>query len=303
MKITSAFGSQTETLEDLKRINPEWDIDLIFSKVGVYERYLCSDDETAYDLALEAGKAMFLQHEVQNTHGLIFVTQSPRCLIPASTCLLQQDFGLHNDCFTLDIIQGCTGFVYALTVASSLITSGTLENCLIICSDAYNKMIEPTNRTCRPLFSDAATAILIEKSSMPALIASHYSTDGSGYEAMHSKDGTLFMNGPAMLLFALKEVPKTISKLLGQSLLQFDDINLFIFHQASKVIIENLIRITCIEENKVYISKESFGNAVSSSIPLLLLDAIKHKKIVSGMKIMFLSFGVGYSLASCIMQF
>ena len=214
-----------------------------------------------------------------------------------------------------DINLGCSGFIYALSVVSSLIESGVAKKGLILCSDTYTKYIDKNDRTCRPLFSDGASATLLTGSGTNSIGPFVFGTDGGGYEKLIVREGgarspvvntgfphgTLEMRGSDVFLFTLSSVPDCINELLDKSRLDIEDIDLFVFHQASKLVLENLVRIMSLDEDKVFSNLENVGNTVSASIPIALKDAETQGRLKSGDKIMLVGFGVGLSWGATLL--
>jgi 3-oxoacyl-[acyl-carrier-protein] synthase-3 len=296
-----------ETNEDLKIDNPDWDMSKISEKTGIFTRSISHSKQTAVDLAFEAGIALLESVSCKKDIDLVvLVTQSPDYVLPTSACILQNKLGLSKKCMAFDINLGCSGFVYALSVVGSLIESGSAKKGLIFCADTYTKYIDKFDRTCRPLFSDGASATLLTASDSDDIGSFVFGTDGSGYDKLivkesgarkTSKDsvGVLDMCGADVFLFTLSVVPACINKLLNKSELYIEDIDLFVFHQASQLVLENLIRTMSIDESKVFINLADVGNTVSASIPIALKDAERQEKLKDGDIVMLVGFGVGLS--------
>jgi len=237
------------------------------------------------------------------------VTQSPDYVLPTSACILQDRLGLSKKCMAFDINLGCSGFIYALSIVGSLIESGVAKKGLILCSDTYTKYIDKSDRTCRPIFSDGASATLLVGSDIDKVGPFVLGTDGSGYEKLIVKEGgarephissnsyhgTLEMRGADVFLFTLNSVPTCMNELLDKSKLDIEDIDLFVFHQASKLVLENLIRAMSLDEDKVFINLRDTGNTVSASIPIALKDAETKGRLRNGDTVMLIGFGVGLS--------
>ena len=173
-----------------------------------------------------------------------------------------------------------------------------------ICADTYTKYISKTNTACRPIFSDAASAILISKSTKNKIGPFELGADGSGADALELPTGTneIVMNGAKVLTFAMDVVPNNVNKLLKKIKTDKKNIHKFIFHQASKLVIDKLIDILKLDENKVFTNYDKIGNTVSSSIPIALESLKKSKKIKKNQKIMLVGFGVGLSAAASIIN-
>lgn len=295
---------------DLKRDNPDWDMSKISEKTGVFTRSIASSQQTAVDLALKAGDKLLEDISCKEDIDLIvLVTQSPDYVLPTSACILQDQLGLSKKCMAFDINLGCSGFVYALSVVGSLIESGVAKKGLILCSDTYTKYIHKNDRTCRPIFSDGASATLLVGIDTDDIGPFVLGTDGGGYEKLIVREGgardpninadfchgSLEMHGADVFLFTLNTVPICINELLDKSKSSIEDVDLFVFHQASQIVLENLMRIMSIDKDKVFINLKDVGNTVSASIPIALKDAETQGRLKNGDTVMLVGFGVGLS--------
>ena len=306
-----------EGLDVLARDNPGWDIPKLFTKTGIRTRHIAALGQTASDLAFEAGSMLLRELRDANAINLlIFVTQSPDYVLPTSACILQDRLGLPQGCIAFDINLGCSGFVTALSVAGSLIESGVAQKGLILCADTYSKYIAKTDRTCRPIFSDGAAAILVDSSAADCIGPFEFGTDGSGFDRLIVRKGgarepnrntefhehTLEMHGSDIFLFTMRVVPEYIAKLLERARLKISDVDLFVFHQASKLVIENLTRSLLLNPEKVFENYEHIGNTVSATIPIALKDAEQQGRLKDGDTVMLFGFGVGLSWAATLMR-
>ena len=208
----------------------------------------------------------------------------------------------------MDIVQGCSGFPYALIVAVNLINSGSVKNALIICSETYRKYLNKKDVTCGSVFSDGASAIFINKNNLPKVLSTFYYTDGSGaknlcLKKLKGKNETLFMHGSNVFTFTNQNIPLAVTSLLRRSKLQLNDISYFIFHQASKIVLDSLRDKLKIPQKKFYNKISNIGNTVSSTIPIALVDAYKRKILPINKPVMIIGFGVGYSVCGGIFKF
>ena len=278
----------------------------LFEKTGIKYIYRTKKEETTLTLAVDASKKL-LKNVDEKVESLIFVSQSPVSTIPAAGCLLHKELNLNKECFVLDLIQGCSGFPYALTTAVNLINNGLFKNCLIVTSETYTKYIDKDNRACLPIFSDAASSIFLNKKSLPRILSSFFLTDGGGAQnlCLTTKDNkkNLFMHGTNVFTFTSENVPYATNRLLEKANLKIEDIKLFIFHQASTVVLNTIRDKLKIPKEKFYHDIESLGNTVSSTIPIALIKAEKEKKIPKKEPILIMGFGVGYSLSGGIFIF
>ena len=181
----------------------------------------------------------------------------------------------------------------------------------MICSDTYTKSIKKNNKSCLTLFSDGATATLINNNKKKNNKYIFY-TDGagandlklnfSGNQFKKNKTPELYMDGRKILSFTLSVVPNIIIQTLKKNKISYKELKYVIFHQASKIVIENLVRKLDIPQDKVFKNYNKYGNTVSSTIPICLYELKKNKMIKKGDKILICGFGVGLSVASTIIE-
>ena len=307
VKIVSShyeLGQKKESLKDLCEINKDWDYDRLFLKTGIKNRHVLADNETPESLSIKAGKACIDKSHNKNIDGIIFVTQSPSMPLPTRACYLQDKLGIKKNSFAFDINQGCSGFVYALSVATSLIQNNTASRILIVCADYYSKYISKNDRTSRPIFSDAAAAIILEKSETNKIGPFIFKTSGDGGEflTVRNENKKLYMDGPAVLKFSLNLVPEATYELLEKANCKIKDIDTFIFHQASAVVLNKLKKKLNILDLKWFNQIENIGNTVSATIPIAISILQNEKKFSYSEKYLLMGFGVGLSVAGCILS-
>jgi 3-oxoacyl-[acyl-carrier-protein] synthase-3 len=303
---------------DLSTDNPEWRISDIEDKTGIKKRHISATNETASDLAVFAAEKLFHNGVKRETIDcLIFVTQSPDYVLPATACIIHERLGLNNSCLAFDVNQGCSGFVVGLGLASSVIESNIAKNVLLLCGETYTKYINRNDRTCRPLFSDGAAATLVQASETDCIGPFEFGTDGSGAcnlivensgsrkidKNLENEASKIFMNGSEVFMFTMEMVPKSVLSLLQKSKKSIDDIDLFIFHQASKLVLSNIQRRLKIDNSRIFNNIENIGNTVSATIPIALKDAVDQNRIKDGDTVVLVGFGVGYSWAACLIKY
>ena len=157
-KIEYALGSNKETLNFLHNKNKSWDIKKIQEKTGIKNRYVANVNQNSLSLGIEVAKKLFAKINKNKIEVLLFVTQTPPVKLPQCSSFVQKKLKMNKNLYALDINLGCSGFIYALTIAKSLAETYDFKNFVIICSDTYNKFIQYNDRTCRTVFSDAASA-------------------------------------------------------------------------------------------------------------------------------------------------
>lgn len=315
------------TNEDLLRDFPEWSIDKVASKIGIAERHIAADDETSSDMAVTAAERLFEEYNIdrKSIDFVLLCTQSPDYFLPASSCIIQSRLGLRTDIGAIDFNQGCSGFIYGLSLAKGLLMAGISKNILLITSETYTKYIHPRDKGNRTIFGDAAAATLISGEGFAEIMSISLGTDGRGAENLIVKTGglrnrdmkndiafdeagnpvcsdNLFMKGTEIFNFTLETVPDLVSRTLNANNLNQSDIDLFVLHQANKYMLEFLRKKLKIEPEKFYYCMEKVGNTVSSTIPIALKAAILDGSIPSAGNIMIAGFGVGYSWGGTILK-
>ncbi|KFF16715.1 3-oxoacyl-ACP synthase III family protein [Flavobacterium hydatis] len=305
---------------------PEWDIEKISSKTGINSRHISANDEFSSDMAVKAAEKLFVEHNIDKStiDFLLFCTQSPDYFLPTTACIIQEKLGLNTTIGALDFNLGCSGFVYGLSLAKGLIAGGMAKNVLLITSETYSKFIHPKDKSNKTIFGDAAAATLISSEEGFCSIGNFiFGTDGKGAENLIVKQGgmrfpvsndneditdefgnvrndkNLFMNGTEIFNFTGEFVPKLTESILEKSNLTKDDIDLFIFHQANKYMLNHLRKKIKIPEEKFFISMQHCGNTVSSTIPIALYEAQKEDRLANCHNLILAGFGVGYSWAAC----
>ena len=284
--------------EDLSAINPDWKVDRIYDKTGISNRYLSDKDQTATDLAVEAGQLLLGKNPAlkDTVDYIILCTQSSDYYLPSSACLIQERLGLKQTTGAIDANQGCSGFVYSLGLAKGLIETNQAKNVLVITADTYSKYINDKDKSVKTLFGDAAACTLIkaiDDSDDEFVSNPVYGTNGKGAQHLIVPDGgarnpiseksyyeekddsnnirnqaNLFMNGREIFIFTSSAVPVVFNEILEKERMRLDDVDVVIFHQANKFILDTLQRKLKIPEEKLHRSYQEFGNTVSSTIPI-----------------------------------
>jgi 3-oxoacyl-[acyl-carrier-protein] synthase-3 len=323
--------------DQLSQEYPEWSVDKIESKTGIISRAISAVDECASDLGVVAAQKLFATGvcSLEEIDYLLFCTQSPDYFLPTTACIIQDQLGIPTSAGALDFNLGCSGFVYGLGLAKGLIETGQASNVLLVTADTYSKFIHPSDKSVRTLFGDAAAATLIQGLTLdsesyhntPVIGPFVNGTDGSGAQnlivpvggmrrkadANSSIDETdeqgsrrspenLFMNGSEIFTFTLRTIPSCVEQLLEKSSHSLEDIDLFVFHQANKYMLEHLRKKLKISEEKFFISMSHCGNTVSSTIPIALYHAREAGVLKHDMKVMLVGFGVGYSWGGTLIR-
>ena len=301
--IEFSLGEKKEKYLDLSIDNPSWDTKRILDVTGIKTRHL-SKNEDIISLSIKSAKKVLKKFPKKKIDFLIFVSQTSNLKLPSISCVMQHRLGLRNNIQAFDINMGCSGFIYALSVAKSMISQKGVNNGMIICSDVYTKYIKKNNTSCRPIFSDASSSIIVGKCSSLSINDFDYGTDGSGAFDLYLKEGDkdIYMNGSKVALFTIKRIPNSVKRLLNKNKIKLEKIDKFIFHQASKFVLNQIYRILKIHKKKIYENYEKYGNTVSSSIPIALKEASTKNLLKKDDNIILCGFGVGLSWSTVLIK-
>ena len=296
------------TNEELVKEFPEWSVEKVSGKIGIYQRHISGENETATDMAVKAAESLFAESESiyrNEIDYVLFCTQSPDYKLPTSACL------------------GCSGYVYGLSIAKGLVCGGIARNVLLLTAETYTKYLHPQDKGNRTIFGDGASATIVSTEGFAEIGNFSLGTDGTGAENLIVKtlgsrcpnrlndlafdesgnpksSDYLFMNGSEIFNFTLEAVPALVKDTISKNELQFNDINLFVFHQANKYIMNFMRKKIKIEEPKFYYYLENVANTVSSTIPIALYHAKQENKLHGN--ILLAGFGVGYSWGGVILM-
>jgi 3-oxoacyl-[acyl-carrier-protein] synthase-3 len=307
------------TNADIARDFPDWSIEKVVEKTGILSRRLSREGEFASDLAVRAARKLFDRGacDPKDVDFLLLCTQSPDYFLPTTACLLQNELGIPTTAGALDFNLGCSGFVYGLGLAKGLIVSGQASRVLLLTAETYSKFLAPDDRSVRTIFGDAAAATLIEAApddGVERIGPFEYGTDGGGAENLIVRNGgarnpagpdapiALYMNGPEIFSFTLRAVPDCLNRLLQKAEIQPDDVDLFVFHQANKYMLDHLREKTRIPTEKFFVGMERCGNTVSATIPIALRQAQQQGVLRPGMTVALVGFGVGYSWGAVVVR-
>ena len=313
------------TNEQLVEEFPEWSVEKIAKKIGINERHIAADNETAGDMAFKAAEKLISENGIDRSEidFVMLCTQSPDYFLPSTSCVIQSKLGLSTKCGAFDFNLGCSGYEYGLAVAKGLIFGGVAKNILLLTSETYNKHIHPKDKGNRTIFGDGASASLISGEGFAKIGEFELGTDGSDFDRLIHKTGAwrhylslndshedengnllssdhLFMDGKAIFDFSSDIVPPMVEEALAKNELGMDDIDLFVFHQANRYMINYLRKLMGIDKDKFYVFMENVGNTVSSTIPIALCEAQKEGRLHGN--VLLAGFGVGLSYGATVLR-
>jgi 3-oxoacyl-[acyl-carrier-protein] synthase-3 len=320
--VASAIPQAVRTPSDEAATFPNDNIDKLAQSTGVLERHvahrLCASDlgEAAARRALAA-----LEWKPETVDLLVFVTQTPDYRLPANACLLQARLGLPESCMAFDVSLGCSGFVYGLGQAASLVSSmGAGKRALLIVGDTISRMVSPTDKSTVFLFGDGAAAIALECDGSAAPMHFTFGTDGRGGNHLlipaggvrkpatpetaerrlreggnHRSEQDLFMNGAEVFAFTLRVVPNLVQSTLAAAAWTTESVDFFLFHQANAMMLKHLGKKLGVAESKMPLSLGRVGNTSGASIPITMSERLRDDLGNGPRSLLMVGFGVGFS--------
>ena len=284
----------------------------IIKMIGVQTRYWAAPNQTTADLCFVAAERLLarLEWSADSIDALIFVTQTPDHFLPASACLLHARLGLATDCQAIDVNLGCSGYVYGLWLASSLVQSGC-NRVLLLAGDTISRLIDPTDRGTAVLFGDAGSATAIEADQTAGSVYFRLGTDGAGALALRVPEGgfrsadpdrpvtldprRLHMDGGEVFAFTLRVVPALIQNILDDAGLGPGAVDTYLLHQANQFMIKHIGKRIGADAPRLPINIQRYGNTSSATLPLLLADDMAARLQGTAARLLLAGFGVGLS--------
>jgi 3-oxoacyl-[acyl-carrier-protein] synthase III len=275
--------------------------EFIKDKIGVERIAIKDDSEDTSDLCVSAYENLKKKFDINENEIeiIVVITQNPDYTLPQTSAILHGKLGLNTSCAAFDVSLGCSGFVYGVSIIQSFMNANGFKKGLLFTADPYSKIIDPDDKNTSLLFGDAAAVTVI--SDNPVFVADKFTfaTAGKSYKDLICEDKVLYMNGRGIFNFVVKQIPDDIDRVIEKNGLIKDDIDVFLIHQASRIIVSTLTRKMNLPEEKVMYDMHDYGNTVSTSIPILFEKIIHDNKI----KLALASgFGVGLSYASTVFR-
>jgi len=299
----------------------------LISSIGVERKRIADKDTCTSDLCFKAAEKLIdeLNWDKSEIDCLIFVTQTPDFILPATSCILQHRLGLSTECYTQDISLGCSGWVYGFSSIASLLFAGggSLRKALLLVGDTTSKVNSKNDKSTWPLFGDAGTATALEFELGSDGLKFHLASDGDGAEAIIIKDGgyrniisdaslvsnffeegisrtnlDVYLDGMSVFSFAISRAPQSVKKLIEKFEIDKDSVDYFEFHQANLYLNEKVRKKLQLEPEKVPYSLKNFGNTSSATIPLTMVTELRDKLKSKKLSHISCAFGVGLSWGS-----
>ncbi|ABP67195.1 3-oxoacyl-(acyl-carrier-protein) synthase III [Caldicellulosiruptor saccharolyticus DSM 8903] len=303
-------------LEKMVDTSDEW----ITQRTGIKERRIVDGTTSTTDLAVRAAKnAMDKAGILPDDIDLVIVaTVTPEMFFPSTACLVQKELKLKN-AFAFDISAACSGFIYAMAIATHFIQNGFCKNALVIGAEALSRITNWSDRSTCVLFGDGAGAAILSSSDEQGILGFELGSDGENglllyCHAFGLSDVTysqvkenpnfrkIYMEGNEVYKFAVKIMPYAVEKVLEKVGLSSSDIDVFIPHQANIRIIESAAKRLKIPMEKVFVNLHKYGNTSAASIPIALDEAVEEGRIKKGDKVVLVGFGGGLTWASTVIK-
>jgi 3-oxoacyl-[acyl-carrier-protein] synthase III len=300
----------------------------ISTSVGIVTRRVVSGPMCTSDLCYAAAGKLLqeLNWNREEIGGLIFISQTPDYVLPPTSCSLHRRLGLASSCFAFDVNLGCSGYVYGLWLAGSLVKT-TNSKVLLLVGDTISRVASPQDGATVLLFGDAGSATALEPSGTARPFYFHLGSDGSGENSLIvpaggfrqprsdatgvrtvreggniRSDEDLFMDGPSIFMFTLQRVPHLVETVLQHSSRTADDVDFFVFHQANRFMLDHLAKRMKIPPARFVVALRDFGNTSSASIPLAITTTLRDRLRTSPASTLLAGFGVGFSWAAAMLD-
>jgi 3-oxoacyl-[acyl-carrier-protein] synthase-3 len=318
--ISCCVPKDVERNIDLNILTQE-EIQKFIEVTGVEERRIATKEICTSDLCCEAAEKLIkdLNWQKEEIEILVFVSQTGDYILPVSASILQDRLGLSTNCIAFDVPLGCSGYVYGLSILTSMMKTTGIKKGLLLAGDTISKIISKTDKSTLPLFGDAGSATALEFSE-GAEMSFDLGSDGSGYKTIIVPDGgsrnrindnslqiqtiekgiertscDLVLDGMDVFSFGITQGPKTVNKLITEFEIDKDQIDYFIFHQANMMMNKMIAKKLKLPLEKVPYSLKNFGNTSSATIPLTIVSELKENILNKPSNIIMCGFGVGLS--------
>ncbi|MCI0329683.1 MAG: ketoacyl-ACP synthase III [candidate division Zixibacteria bacterium] len=304
--------------EKMVDTSDEW----IVTRTGIRERHVVEDGMVGTDLALEASRQALREAELSadELDLILLGTVTPDFIVPSSACILQKKIGA-TKAAAMDVVAGCTGFIYGLATANAFIRSGMYENILVIGVEVLSKLTDYKDRNTCVLFGDAAGAVVVQAAppdEKRGILSAFLAADGNLANLLHVPMGGtvdpltpanferrgqyIKMAGNEVFKSAVREMGEAATLALEKAGCSPDELTLLIPHQANIRIIEATAKRLGLPMEKVYVNIDRYGNTSSASVPLALWEARREGKVKDGDLVLLVAFGAGFTWGSVLVR-
>lgn len=316
--MSASVPKNKSNVEDFATIFGEEAVNQFIKSTGIKSIHRANEKQTAGDLAYEAANNLLGKLNIDKTKIgiLVFVTQSPDYRRPATACVLQHRLGLPQECASMDVGLGCSGFLYGQQMIMSLLETSEVEYGLLLLGETASKLVNPNDKSIAMMYGDAGVAILYGRSKSEDIKTSLY-TDGSRFKSIVLPAGgfrdfnppceeylcsdgikrskyDIHMDGISVFIFSTTDVPKSIVNYFDNTKTSADDYDFVVLHQANQFIVNQIAKKIKVKKEKLLCSLDKFGNTGGMSIPLTICNYFGNN--AQGIKhILASGFGIGLS--------
>lgn len=302
-------------LEKMVDTSDEW----ITTRTGIKERHIAKKDEATSDMAFAAASSALKDAKIkaETIDLIITATVTPDMQFPSVSSIVQKLLGAKKAvCF--DVSAACAGFVYGLVIAEQFVARGVYKNALVIGAEKLSSITDWSDRNTCVLFGDGAGAAVIGSVSKPGIVSTYLGCDGEGgdllkmpgggsrnpasYNTIKKKMHYIKMQGNELFKIAVKIMVEAANKTLNQAGLSCQDVDCFVPHQANTRIILAVAKRLGLDEKKVYINIDKYGNMSSASTAIALCEAVKCGRIKKGDIVLLDAFGAGLAWGACVIR-
>ena len=285
----------------------------IVERTGIKARHFARENDVCSDLAIKAARRALeaADCDAASIDVIIVATSTPDMIFPSTACIVQQKLGVRG-CPAFDVQAVCSGFVYALTVADSMIRTGGASKALVIGAEVFSRILDFKDRTTCVLFGDGAGAVVLQGSASPGIVASELHADGRHASILCTPgtvsggkilgDPLLKMDGPAVFKLAVSVLEEVARSVLEKAERTEGDIDWLIPHQANIRIMQGTAKKLKLPMDKLIVTVDEHGNTSAASIPLALDESVRSGKIRPGDTIMLEGVGGGFTWGAVLLD-
>ena len=308
--------------EDLEKLG--CDSDWIIQRTGIRARHHAPAEMATSDLAIAAAQQCLERTgtDIDEIDLILVATMTPDHYTPSTACMVQK--GLGATAAAVDMNAACSGFMYALLTGSQFIKTGCSRKALVIGADKMTMVVDPNDKKTFPLFGDGAGAAIIERdpnedpNAASGILSFRLASEGelgdtlvvpacgsrqpATIEGLESREQFLKMDGRSVFKWAVRLIPEMVGTVLGQASMTLDDIDLVVFHQANKRIIDAAVENLDLPSEKVFMNLDRWGNTSAGSIPISLHEAIEQGKVGPGSNVLLAGFGAGLTWGAAVVR-
>ena len=301
-------------VERMARQGVETSDEWIRERSGITQRYWANDDQPVSVLSeIAARNALEMAGDsAEELDFIIIGSSTPDMIFPSAACLVQAKLGAKN-AFAMDVQAACTGFVYALSVANSMIQSGQIKTALVIGAETISDVLDEQDRTTAVLFGDGAGAVVVRASDEPGILACKLHSDGELANVLYGDakirqgkvmgDPRIKMDGQAVFKTAVTVLPECAEETLAAVNMPIEQLDWYIPHQANIRIIQSACKRLGFPMEKTVVTVDQHGNTSAASVPLALDTAVRDGRIKKGQTVLMQGVGGGFTWGSVLMRF